>query len=92
MSLSPLTLSAALMLAALIAGPAATLAYADDARAKRFVEQYEATVRPLEIEAARRFWTANVTGKEEDFRRNRRPKRSSTLPLRSRAICRVEGD
>ena len=40
-----------------------------DARAKRFVEYYESTVRPLEIEAARLCWTANVTGKEEDYRK-----------------------
>ena len=38
-----------------------------DARAKRFVEYYEATVRPLEIEANRLSWIANVTGKEEDY-------------------------
>ena len=38
-----------------------------DARAKKFVEYYEATVRPLEIEANRRSWVANVTGKDADF-------------------------
>lgn len=41
----------------------------DDARTRRFVEYYEATVRPLEIEAARLAWTANITGKEEDFQK-----------------------
>jgi peptidyl-dipeptidase A len=62
--------SAAFMLAVVIVGPAATLAYEDeDARTKRFIEQYETNVRPLEIEAARAFWTANVTGKEEDFQK-----------------------
>ena len=40
---------------------------ADD-RAKQFIAYYEAMVRPLEIEAARLYWTANVTGKEEDFK------------------------
>jgi len=38
-------------------------------RAKRFVEYYEASVRPLEIEAAKLFWTANITGKEEDYQK-----------------------
>jgi peptidyl-dipeptidase A len=38
-----------------------------DAQAKEFVEYYEATVRPLEIEASRLSWIANVTGREADF-------------------------
>ena len=40
-----------------------------DARAKRFIEQHEATVRPLEIEMNLAWWNANVTGKEEDFQK-----------------------
>ncbi len=39
----------------------------NDVRASRFVQYYETTVRPLEIEAARLFWNANVSGKEADF-------------------------
>jgi peptidyl-dipeptidase A len=39
-----------------------------DARAKQFIERYEAVIRPLEIEAKRLDWTANVTGKAEDFK------------------------
>lgn len=39
----------------------------NDARAKRFVEYYDATVRPLVVEVNRLDWTANVTGHEEDF-------------------------
>ncbi len=81
MSLSPLTFSAALILAAMIVGPAATLAYADDARAKRFVERYEATVRPLEIAAARAFWNANVSGKEEDFQKKQEAEEKLELCL-----------
>ena len=38
-----------------------------DARAKKFIEQYEKTIPPLEIEAAHAYWDANITGKEEDF-------------------------
>jgi peptidyl-dipeptidase A len=58
-----------LVLVAVVAGPAVA-AEADgkgEAMARRFVEYYETTVRPLEIDAAKAFWTANVTGKEEDF-------------------------
>jgi peptidyl-dipeptidase A len=73
--------SAALMVAVIIVGPAATLAYGEDARAKRFVEQYEATVRPLEIGAARAFWTANVTGKEEDFQKKQEAEEKLELCL-----------
>ena len=53
----------------------------NDARAKRFVEYYEATVRPLEIEAARCFWTANVTGKEEDFQKKQEAEEKVDLCL-----------
>ena len=81
MSLSPLTFSAALMLAAMIVGPAATLAYENDARAKRFVERYDATVRPLEIAAARAFWNANVTGKEADFQKKQEAEEKLELSL-----------
>src|SRR5690606_2073412 len=35
--------------------------------ARQFIEQYESTIRPLEISAARAWWDANVTGKDEDF-------------------------
>jgi hypothetical protein len=76
---SPLAISLVLVAMVFIA-PAAALTPNEDnnARAKRFVEQYEATLRPLEIEAARLFWTANITGKEADYQKNRRPKRRST--------------
>ncbi len=41
----------------------------NDARAARFIQQYEAAVRPLVIEVNRRQWDASVTGKAEDFRK-----------------------
>jgi len=41
---------------------------APDARARRFIEAHESNVRPLEIEVGRRWWDANVSGKDEDFR------------------------
>ncbi len=71
MSLSHLTIAVVLVSLGLAVGlaPAQEPRKDQDARAKKFVEYYEATVRPLEIEAARLYWTANVTGKEEDFER-----------------------
>lgn len=39
-----------------------------DPRARQFIEAYEATVRPLGIEVARLWWTANVSGKVGDYR------------------------
>ena len=67
---SPLVISLVLVAMVFVA-PAAALTPNEDnnSRAKRFVEQYEATVRPLEIEAARLFWTANITGKEADYQK-----------------------
>lgn len=38
-----------------------------DAQAREFIGAYEQNVRPLEIDVARKWWTANVTGKDEDF-------------------------
>lgn len=38
-------------------------------KARQFVAYYEATIRPLEIDANKLFWTANLTGKETDFAR-----------------------
>lgn len=38
-----------------------------EARARKFIAQHEATIRPLEIEAGKRWWTANVSGKDADF-------------------------
>jgi peptidyl-dipeptidase A len=38
-------------------------------RARKFVQDHEAKLRPLEIEANRAWWDANTTGKDEDFSR-----------------------
>jgi len=38
-------------------------------RARRFVEGYTARMRPLEIAANRAWWNANITGKDEDFKK-----------------------
>jgi peptidyl-dipeptidase A len=40
----------------------------DDARAGKFIAKHEAAIKPMEIEVARRWWTANITGKDEDYR------------------------
>ena len=53
----------------------------NDARARRFVEYYESSVRPLEIESARLSWTANVTGKEDDFRKKQQAEEKLVLRL-----------
>ncbi len=53
----------------------------NDARAKRFIQQYEATVKPLEIEANLLDWNANVTGKEEDFRKKQAAEEKLSLRL-----------
>jgi peptidyl-dipeptidase A len=38
-------------------------------RARKFVEAHVARLRPLELEANRAWWDANVSGKDEDFKR-----------------------
>jgi peptidyl-dipeptidase A len=39
------------------------------AAAKEFIAQHEAKLRPLEVAAARAWWDANISGKDEDFKR-----------------------
>lgn len=38
-------------------------------RARHFMEDYIAKIRPLDITANRAWWDANITGKDEDFKR-----------------------
>jgi peptidyl-dipeptidase A len=38
-------------------------------KARLFVAGHEANVRPLEVAAALAWWNANVTGKDDDFKR-----------------------
>lgn len=40
----------------------------NDARARKFIARHEATIKPLEIEVGRRWWAANVSGKDEDYK------------------------
>ena len=41
-------------------------------KARKFVAAHEAKLRPLEIAAGKAWWDANVTGKDEDFKRKER--------------------
>jgi peptidyl-dipeptidase A len=38
-------------------------------KARQFIEKFTATIRPLDIAANRAWWDANITGKDEDFKR-----------------------
>jgi peptidyl-dipeptidase A len=59
---------AVLAIAAIGMTAAAGAAADNESRARSFIEQYEATVKPLEIEVARRWWNANVSGKDADYK------------------------
>jgi peptidyl-dipeptidase A len=57
-------------LCVLVVLPAATMARQIDLDAARgFIADHEANVRPLEVAASLAWWNANVSGKDEDFRR-----------------------
>lgn len=43
-----------------------------DERARRFIAEHEATIRPLEIDAARQWWAANLSGKDDDYAKKER--------------------
>src|SRR5687767_9927827 len=38
-------------------------------RAKKFVAAHETRIRPLDVVAGQAWWTANITGKDEDFKK-----------------------
>jgi peptidyl-dipeptidase A len=40
----------------------------DDARARQFIKEHEARIRPLEKTVNLTWWNANVSGKDEDFK------------------------
>lgn len=40
-----------------------------DDRARKFVAEHEARIKPLEIEVGKRWWIANTSGRDEDFAR-----------------------
>ena len=50
--------------------PLATLASDEvTGRARKFLDAHTAKLRPLEIAAARAWWDANISGKDEDFKK-----------------------
>lgn len=53
----------------------------NDARAKRFIQGYEATIRPMEIEVARRWWDANLSGKDADYQKKQEAETQLELRL-----------
>src|SRR4051812_18811692 len=64
--LLPVLLTGLLVLAAAppaVANPQAT------ERAKKFLAGHETKVRPLDVSAGLAWWNANITGKDEDFKR-----------------------
>src|SRR5262249_45817068 len=63
-------LPAACVVALLLAWPLAASA-ADDvsARAKKFLDAHTKKLRPLEVEAALAWWNANISGKDEDYKK-----------------------
>ncbi|MEN6451345.1 MAG: M2 family metallopeptidase [Thermoguttaceae bacterium] len=69
MSLSHLTMSLCIALLAVTVSWAASQTPSNDARAKQFIEYYEANVRPLEIAVNYAYWAAAVSGKPEDFQK-----------------------
>jgi peptidyl-dipeptidase A len=52
-----------------------------DARAKRFIEQFEATVRPLEIQMNLAVWNADITGKPDAVRKKQAAEEKMSLCL-----------
>src|SRR5262245_52191786 len=45
------------------------IARADESAAKAFIDDHVKRIRPLEIAGSRAWWDANITGKDEDFKK-----------------------
>jgi peptidyl-dipeptidase A len=45
------------------------IAHADESAAKAFIDDHVKRLRPLEVAGARAWWDANITGKDEDFKK-----------------------
>jgi peptidyl-dipeptidase A len=66
--LLPLALSLAAVV--MVSCPLAALADAETTtRARQFVQAHEAKVRPLDKAASLAWWDANISGKDEDFKK-----------------------
>jgi len=65
--------------------PAASAADPAPERAKKFVAAHEAKVKPLEIAAGIAWWDANITGKDEDFKRKEETQNKIDAALSDRA-------
>src|SRR5262245_21952394 len=59
---------AALAVAAVVPATASASPQATE-QAKRFLAAHEARLRPLDIAAALAWWNANISGKDEDFKK-----------------------
>src|SRR5436305_90784 len=64
--------------------PVASAADATD-RARKFVAAHEAKVKPLEIAAGIAWWDANITGRDEDFKRKEEAQNKIDAALSDRA-------
>jgi len=64
----------------------------NDARAKRFIEAYEAGIRPLEIEVAARGGTPTSPARTRTIARRSGGDEAGALPGRSEGVCRAQGD
>jgi peptidyl-dipeptidase A len=73
MMFTNLTLGLGLAMLALSAAAAAadggTPQQDNDARARRFIEEHEQTIRPLEVEVNRLWWEANISGGDEPYKK-----------------------
>ena len=70
MPLSPFLLGAVVLTVAAIGGWAVGAeAGSSDQQAREFIQRHETVVRPLEIEAGRASWAANLDGTDENYRK-----------------------
>jgi peptidyl-dipeptidase A len=63
-----LILSTALLVVLLMSPAIVSASEEVTAKARQFLEEHTKKLRPLEVAAARAWWDANVTGKDEDFK------------------------
>src|SRR5262245_953472 len=62
------------------------------AKARKFIDDYTVKIRPLETAANRAWWDANITGKDEDFKRKEEAQNKIDAVLSNKdAFAQVKG-
>ena len=70
---------------AAVAGLATPALAAPDDDAKKFIADHEARIKPLEVAAGHAWWRANISGRDDDFKKKEEAQNAIDAALADRA-------